>query len=45
MFNIKSNKYRLIVWINYRTGKIFIRRVLTHAEYTRGSWKDECSDG
>jgi len=39
VFNIKGNDYRLIVEINYRTGRIFIRHVLTHQEYDRGKWK------
>jgi mRNA interferase HigB len=39
VFNIKGNAYRLIVTINYQTGRIFIRHVLTHEEYTRGRWK------
>jgi mRNA interferase HigB len=38
LFNIKGNEYRLITRINYGTGRIFIREVLTHAEYG-GSWK------
>ena len=42
VFNIKGNHYRLIVWINYPTQKIFIRHVLTHAEYTKGGWKNDC---
>lgn len=39
VFNIKGNQYRLIAEINYRFGRIYIRRVLTHAEYDRGDWK------
>lgn len=39
VFNIKGNAYRLITEINYRTGRIFLRHVLTHAEYTKGAWK------
>ena len=39
VFNIKGNEYRLITRMNYRTGRIFIRQVLTHGEYDRGSWK------
>ncbi len=39
VFNIKGNSYRLIVEINYRTGRIFIRHVLTHVAYSRGDWK------
>jgi mRNA interferase HigB len=39
VFNIKGNLYRLIVEINYRSQRVFIRHVLTHAEYDRGRWK------
>ncbi len=39
VFNIKGNAYRLITEINYHTGTIFLRQVLTHAEYSRGGWK------
>jgi len=42
VFIIKGNAYRLIVRINYRTGRVFIRHVLTHAEYDREGWKHEC---
>ena len=44
IFNIKGNKYRLIVWINYHTQKVFIRKVMTHADYTKGGWKNECTN-
>ncbi|MFZ0537849.1 MAG: type II toxin-antitoxin system HigB family toxin, partial [Candidatus Sulfotelmatobacter sp.] len=39
VFNIKGNEYRLIAEINYPFGRIYIRHVLTHAEYDRGGWK------
>jgi mRNA interferase HigB len=39
VFNIKGNQYRLIAEINYLFGRIYIRLVLTHAEYDRGGWK------
>lgn len=39
VFNIKGNAFRLIVEINYKTGRLFVRHVLTHAEYDRGGWK------
>ena len=39
VFNIKGNAYRLITEINYRTGRVFLRHVLTHAEYSKGAWK------
>ncbi len=41
VFDIGGNKYRLIVNIDYKMGRIYIRHVLTHAEYNRGRWKDQ----
>lgn len=40
VFNIKGNAYRLITEINYQTGRIFLRHVLTHAEYSKEGWKE-----
>ena len=39
VFNIKGNRYRLIVEIDYAFCRVYIRHVLTHAEYARGGWK------
>ena len=39
IFNIKGNKYRLVAEINYRFQRLYIRHVLTHAEYDREKWK------
>jgi mRNA interferase HigB len=39
VFNIGGNNFRLIVGINYETERIFIKYVLTHAEYDKGDWK------
>lgn len=39
VFNIKGNHYRLIAEINYRSGTVFIRHILTHADYDKGNWK------
>lgn len=32
-FNVGGNKYRLVVRVHYGTGIMYIKRVLTHAEY------------
>ncbi|MBI5527939.1 MAG: type II toxin-antitoxin system HigB family toxin [Deltaproteobacteria bacterium] len=40
VFDIGGNKYRLIVAIHYNRKKVYIRHVLTHAEYDRGRWKE-----
>ncbi len=39
IFNIKGNRYRLIAEINYKFQRVYIRHVLTHAEYDREEWK------
>ncbi len=39
VFDIGGNKYRLIASIHYNRRKVYIRAVLTHAEYDRGRWK------
>lgn len=35
VFNIKGNDYRLVVLVDYRQSKIFIRFIGTHREYDR----------
>jgi len=42
VFNIKGNDYGLITKIHYRSRRVFIRTVLTHAQYSKGGWKDDC---
>ena len=39
VFNIKGSEYRLITEVNYRFRRIYIRQVLTHAEYDQEKWK------
>jgi len=39
VFNIKGGSYRLIAKIEYKWQMIFIKHVLSHAEYDKGRWK------
>ena len=39
VFNIGGNKVRLIAALHYNRKKLYIRAVLTHAEYDTGTWK------
>lgn len=39
VFNIGGNKYRLIASIHFNRNKVYIRHVLTHAEYDKEGWK------
>ncbi len=41
VFNIKGNDYRLVVDIVYSTQRIYIKYVLTHAEYNKDDWKND----
>jgi len=41
IFNIGGNKYRLATYINYRTGKVYVRYVMTHEEHSRKDWKKQ----
>ncbi len=40
VFNIGGNKACLIAAIHFNRGKIYIRRILTHSEYDKGTWKE-----
>lgn len=40
VFNVGGNKVRLIAAIHYNRKKVYIRVVLTHAEYDEGKWKE-----
>ena len=41
VFNIKGNRYRLIVSIHYDKQRVFILRFLTHPEYSKDAWKEQ----
>jgi mRNA interferase HigB len=45
VFNIGRNDFRLVVQINYETRVIYVRKVMTHAEYSYkngAQWKNAC---
>ena len=35
VFNIRHNAYRLVVDMRYDRGRIYVRHIVTHAEYNR----------
>lgn len=39
VFNIGGNKYRLIAGMHFAAQRLFVKAVLTLAEYDRGAWK------
>ncbi|MGD0141208.1 MAG: type II toxin-antitoxin system HigB family toxin [Tepidisphaeraceae bacterium] len=43
VFDIGGNKFRLVAFVSYAKGKVYVLRVMTHGEYDRGNqrWKDE----
>ena len=51
VFNIGGNKYRLIAAVHYQKrdrnrmvveGRVYVRDVLTHRDYDKGAWKNDC---
>ncbi len=42
VFNIGGNKYRLVTRILYPSQKVFVLKIMTHAEYDRDQWKADC---
>jgi mRNA interferase HigB len=46
VFNVRGNKYRLICRVTYanqwQRGTLLVKHFLTHAEYDRDDWKEDC---
>lgn len=42
IFDIRRNEFRLITWVNYKRQSVFVRAFLTHADYDREGWKNDC---
>lgn len=41
VINIRGNNYRLIAAIHYNRKRVYLLRLLTHAEYDKGHWKGQ----
>ena len=41
VFNIRRNRFRLIVYPVFSRQKLYIKALLRHAEYDRGEWKQK----
>ena len=39
VFNIGGSEFRLIARVEYQRQEVFIRAVLTHAQYSKEDWK------
>ena len=39
VFNIGGNKYQLLAAMAFQAGLMWVKAVLTHAEYDKGAWK------
>lgn len=35
VFDIGGNKYRLVAWVNYQYGVVYVRFIGTHGEYDK----------
>ena len=42
VFNVGGNNYRLIARVFFRSHKVYVLRVMTHAEYDREDWPAQC---
>ena len=42
IFDIKGNAYRLIAIVLYQARRVYVREILTHKEYDKGAWQDDC---
>ena len=42
VINVKGNKYRLILSIDYEKQVVYFKYFLTHTEYDKEEWKNDC---
>ena len=41
VFNIGGGNYRLVARVEYDLQRVYVRHVLTHAEYDKDRWKND----
>jgi mRNA interferase HigB len=41
VFNVRGNRFRLVVAFHFKSQKVFTLRFMTHSEYDRNRWKSE----
>jgi mRNA interferase HigB len=41
VFNIGGGAFRLVTAIHYNRGIVYIRKFMTHAEYSKEDWKND----
>ncbi len=39
IFDVGGNRYRIAAVIHYDKQRLYVRRVMTHAEYDRNAWR------
>ncbi len=40
VFNVGGNKARVVAAVHYNRQRVYVRAVLTHADYDKGTWKE-----
>jgi mRNA interferase HigB len=41
VFDVCGGAFRLVTAIHYNRGIVYIRKFMTHAEYSKGDWKND----
>ena len=44
VFDISGNKYRLAASVHFNTRRVYIREIMTHAEYSKNTWRQRHQD-
>ena len=39
VFNVGGNKHRLVVDVVYQHQVVYVKMIMTHAQYSKGTWK------